>query len=120
MTPKKKSGDNWQVQVVAYDGLQLAPSGAPEGTLTQVEIDKLLDTLALFADKAGQTLNTMDVCPSELTVEGHVSLDVGGGVLVFGVSAGISVSMTWKFEDAWTSTLPRGGKRPLEPEPPKP
>ena len=117
MTPKKKSGDNWEVQVVAYNGLQLSPSAAPEGTLTRVDIDKLLDTLALFADKAGQRLNGIDVCPSEMTIEGHVSLDVGGA-LVFGVSAGISVSMTWRFEEEWTSTRP--GKRPLEPEPPKP
>jgi hypothetical protein len=123
MTPQKKqtrSGDGWEVQVVAYDGLTLKPSGKPGGTLTRVDIDRLLDTLAVFADKAGKTLNTLDVCPSELTVGGNVSLDIGGGVLLFGVSAGISVSMTWKFEEAWTSTLPRGGKRPLEPEPPKP
>ena len=107
------------MEVVAYDGLQLAPNGVPGGTLKRAEIDKLLDTLVIFADSAGQRLNAIDVCPSEMTIEGYVSLDVGGGALVFGVNAGISVSMTWKFEDSWTSTLPRGGKRPLDPSPPQ-
>lgn len=121
MTPKKvqKSVDDWKVEVVAYDGMTLAPGGVPGGTLTQAPIEKLLDTLMTFAKAAGHELNTLDICPSELTIEGNVSLDVGGGVLVFGVSAGISVSMTWKFEEAWTATLPRGGKRGLEPEPKK-
>ena len=114
MTPRKKSGDDWKVEVVAYEDMKLAPGGKPGGTLTRVDIDKLLDTLILFADGAGEKLNALDVCPSELTVGGYVSLDIGSGALLFGVSAGISVSMTWKFEEAWTSTLPRGGKRPLE------
>jgi hypothetical protein len=122
MTPKKvqQSSDDWKVEVVAYDGMTLAPGGVPDGELTQASIDKLLDSLMLFAKGAGDKLNALDICPSELTIEGHVSLDVGGGVLLFGVSAGISVSMTWKFEEAWTATLPRGGKRSLEPEPRKP
>lgn len=93
---ESQSGDNWEVRVVAYEGLTLAPDGKPTGNLTQAEIDKLLTTLALFADQAGKKLNDMEICPSELTVTGNVSLDVGG-ILLFGVSAGISVSMTWTF-----------------------
>lgn len=118
MTPKKKktqSGDNWQVEVVAYDDLTLAPGAVPAGTLKRVDIDKLLDTLVIFAESAGQKLNTIDICPSELTIEGNVSLEVGGGALVFGVSAGISVSMTWTFEE--TVTRPRE-KRRTDPPPP--
>lgn len=119
MTPKKahKSGNDWTVEVVAYKDMTLAAGGVPEGELTQAPIDKLLDTLMVFAEGAGHKLNTIDICPSEMTIQGNVSLDIGGGVLLFGVSAGISVSMTWKFEEAWTATLPRGGKRTLDPEP---
>jgi hypothetical protein len=96
MSEPQAAGDIWEVKVLAYDDLTLTPNGAPDGNLKQVDIDKLLTTLALFADQAGKKLNDMDVCPSELTVAGNVALDLGG-VLLFGVSAGISVSMTWTF-----------------------
>jgi hypothetical protein len=117
MASQQATGDGWTVQVVAYDELELAPNAAPNGSLSQTHIDNLLETLALFADGAGQRLNAMDVCPSELTVEGHVALDLGGGILLFGVSAGISVSMTWRFEE--TVTHPRD-KRRTDPQPPDP
>jgi hypothetical protein len=129
MAPKKavkkaESEEKWHVEVVAFDNLTVGSSGAASGDATRVPADKLLDTMMGFAKQAGETLNGMDVCPSEVTIEGKVSLDVGGGVLLFGVSAGISVSMTWKFEDAWTATVPRGGKRnvapPNPPDPPSP
>jgi hypothetical protein len=114
---KTKSVDGWQVQVVGYNDLSIAPNGDASGEATRVPLDTLLATMMDFAGAAGSKLNTLDVCPSEFTIEGHVSLDVGGGVLLFGVSAGISVSMTWKFEEEWTATTPRGGKRGLTPDP---
>lgn len=120
MTPRKRSGKNWEVQVVACKDLQLLKDGTTKMTTTRDSIDKLLDAVAVFADEAGQKLNAMDVCPSELTIEGHVSIDVGGGVLLFGVETGISVSMTWTFEQTWSQAVPHIGKRPLEIGPPKP
>ena len=98
MASKTVQGEGWQVQVVAYEGLAVEEGAIAHGNIKLDQIDKLLEAVGKFAEEAGVKLNDMEVCPSELTIEGHVSLDVGGGVLLFGVSAGISVSMTWKFQ----------------------
>ncbi len=114
-----RSGDNWEVKVVGYEGMGLSQNATPTGTPQPVDIEGLLDSLAIFADKAGDKLNRMDICPSELSVKGNVTLDIGGA-LVFGVSVGIEVSMTWKFDETFSSTSPRGGKRSIAPNPPTP
>jgi hypothetical protein len=114
---KTKSGPDWEVKALGYNKLSLTPGGAVSGVPTPIPIDDLLEYMSAFAVKAGDKLNRLDICPSEVTIEGHVSVDVGGGVLLFGVEAGISVSMTWRFEQEWTSTTPRGGKRGLAPDP---
>lgn len=109
---KREKGD-WTLQVIAYDtpaGESVVDAdGGPTGPPVPVAMDKLLDALTEFADAAGQRLNGLDVVPSSFTVEGSVALEVGGGlVLTLGVTTGVSVSMTWTYQDSYT--VPRGGR----------
>ena len=111
------------IRVVAYDTAEGDPfvgtGGGPTGVPTTVDVDKLLRGLGALADRAGQTLNALEVPPSSFTLEGSVALEASAGVVfTIGVTAGISVSMTWDFQEESTSTHPsRPGKRPLDPKP---
>jgi hypothetical protein len=88
----------WTLQVVAYDTPDgqsvVGPDGAPTGTPVPIDMNKLLDALTEFADAAGQRLNSLDVS--------------GGLVLTLGVTTGVSVSMTWTYQDSYS--VPRGGR----------
>ncbi len=109
------NGTKPRVEVVAYEDVsQLLPGGSP--VQRTADLDKLLEPLYEFAERAGTRLNDMVVPPSAITVEGHVSVGVGGNIL-FGVDieAGISVSITWEFE---TVTGDRAGRRCPPPPPP--
>lgn len=123
MTPKKKkSGDDWTVEVVAYETPPGQPmigaDGLPMGPPKLVDVEKLLDGLTAFAERAGQRLNELEVVPSSFTVGGDIALEASAGLgITFGVSTGINVSMTWNFEQTWTG--PRDRRR-TDPQPAKP
>ena len=112
---------NWDIQVVAYDSggkpPTLTANGGPSGTVKPEDIDKLLDALGVFAQQAGAKLNALKVTPSEFTIEGHVALQVSGGVFVlqFGVETGLSISMTWRFEDSTVQIAPLRRRSPSPP-----
>lgn len=120
MAAKKRSGDNWAVQVVAYQTPPGQPmigaDGLPTGPPKLVDVEKLLDGLAVFADRAGQRLNALDVTPSSFTIGGEIALEASAGLgFTIGVSTGINVSMTWNFEQTWSG--PRDRRR-TDPQPP--
>jgi hypothetical protein len=122
MEPTNQWG-NCTIRVVAYDTPDGEPfvgsNGLPNGDPTTVDIDKLLTGLGALADRAGQTLNDLKAPPSSFTLTGSVALEAKAGVVfTIGVTAGISVSMTWNFAEESTSTHPtRPSKRPLDPKP---
>lgn len=122
MTAKERSGDDWTVQVVAYETPPGQPmigaNGLPTGPPKLVDVEKLLDGLAAFAERAGQRLNELEVVPSSFTVGGEIALEATAGLgFTLGVSTGINVSMTWNFEQTWTG--PRDRRR-TDPPPPNP
>jgi hypothetical protein len=124
----------WKVEVVGFD---VGKSGKPgirddrtaAGDPKAVDIGLLLDAVGDFAQVAGKKLNELEVTPSEFTIEGHVALQVSGGIplaLQFGVETGLSISMTWKFEDSTVRVMtaqrrtpppPRSGRK-ADPPPP--
>ncbi len=112
---------NWDIQVVAYDSggdpPTLTANGGPSGTVKPEDIDKLLDALGAFAQRAGAKLNALKVTPSEFTIEGHVALQITAGppVLQFGVETGLSISMTWRFEDSTVQIAPLRRRSPSPP-----
>ncbi len=121
MTPRNGSGEDWTVQVVAYNTPpgqpMVGPDGLPTGTPKLVDVEKLLEGLAAFAERAGQRLNALDVTPSSFTLGGEIALEATAGLgFTIGVSTGINVSMTWNFEQTWTG--PRD-KRRTDPPPPE-
>jgi Trypsin-co-occurring domain 1 len=114
----------WKVEVV---GFELGKGGKPgirddgraTGDPTGIDVNLLLDAVGDFAEVAGRKLNELDVTPSEFTIEGHVALQVSGGVpvvLQFGVEAGLSISMTWKFEDSTVRVMTAQRKTPPPPK----
>ena len=114
--------DDWQIQVVAYDSggdpPTLTDDGKPSGNVKPEDIDKLLDALGAFAQRAGAKLNALKVTPSEFTIEGHVALQITAGVppvLQFGVETGLSISMTWRFEDSTVQIAPLRRRSPSPP-----
>jgi hypothetical protein len=115
--PARKA-KKWDIQVVTYDSggkpPTLTANGVPSGTVKPEDIDKLLDALGAFAQQAGAKLNALKVTPSEFTIEGHVALQVSGNVFVlqFGVETGLSISMTWRFEDSTVQIAPLRRKSP--------
>lgn len=119
--------DNWQIQVVAYDlgedaVQQISADGRPTGQVKPEDIDKLFDALGAFAQRAGAKLNALKVTPSEFTIEGHVALQASGGVFVlqFGVETGLSISMTWRFEDSTVQIAPQMRRKSPSPPPAEP
>ena len=119
--PAKKA-KKWDIRVVAYDSggkpPTLTANGDPSGTVKPEDIDKLLDALGAFAQQAGAKLNALKVTPSEFTIEGHVALQISTGlppVLQFGVETGLSISMTWRFEDSTVQIAPLRRRSPAPP-----
>jgi hypothetical protein len=119
----------WTLQVLAHECGRDEEALTPEGTLSGkpkgIDFGDLLNALTQMADVTGERLNSLEVSPTEFTVEGHVSLQVSAGVgpvLQFGAEGGISVSMTWRFEHSTTTMVPCSVRRvsppPKEPPPP--
>ena len=126
--PAKKA-TKWDIQVVAYDSGKAPPTmtagGKPSGQVKPEDIERLLDALGEFAQRAGAKLNALKITPSEFTIEGHVALQISAGVppiLQFGVETGLSVSMTWRFEDSTVQIAPQMRRKspppPVEPSKP--
>lgn len=118
--------EKWKMEVLGFDSAGEPPGvkadGTPTGVPKPVDIADLFDALGDFAAAAGEKLNELPCAPSSFTLEGSVALQILGGVpgiFQFGVESGISVSMTWNFEDRSVLIQPRHGRRtppPLVPE----
>ena len=97
----------WELKTLVWDtgGTEpgLTPDGGPTGEPKPADIRMLVDALAKLGEATGQALDDVQVPPSAFTVEGHIAIQVTAGlptVVTFGVETGISVSMTWEFEQA--------------------
>ena len=110
--------EKWKMEVLGFDSEGEPPGvkadGTPTGVPRHIDIADLFDALGELAAAAGEKLNELPCAPSSFTLEGSVALQVSGGVpgiFQFGVESGISVSMTWNFEDRSVLVQPHHGRR---------
>ena len=103
----QKSEGEWVLQTLVYDYAGGEPGFTTEGELAGKpkagDIEVLVEALAQLGEATGQALDDVQVPPAAFTVEGHIAIQVTAGlptVVTFGVETGISVSMTWEFEQA--------------------
>jgi len=105
----------WQIQVQGFKtegSPTISSGGRPSGEPAVLDIDVLLDALCELAAAGARKLNQLEMenAPSEFTLDGHVAVQVTGGipVLQFGVETGIGVSLTWTFERQEVVIKPKG------------
>jgi hypothetical protein len=107
----------WVLQTLVWDYSAGEPGFTDDGEVTgrpkAEDIELLMQALAKLGEATGRALDEVQVPPSQFTVEGHVAVQVSEGhptVVQFGAQSGVSVSMTWQFQQC--GIRPLGIRKP--------